>query len=159
MYVWVVFAHVASVLGLMLAHGVHVTAMFAMRREPDPERMLTFFNDLPKTTVVRILLAAVVISGATAAFMGSWWGSGWIWASLVLLAFISIAMWRVGGAFIGLVEEAATLAVEARSSEPMDPSAQARYDAARGGWQTAGMTVLGLGGVGAILWLMMFKPF
>ena len=47
MYPWVVFVHVASILAFMLAHGVHMTAMWAMRREPDPERMLTFFNDVP----------------------------------------------------------------------------------------------------------------
>src|SRR4026207_466018 len=97
MYEWVVFVHVASVLAFMLAHGVHVTAMWAMRREPDPERMLTFFNDLPVAMGLRVLLAMVVLSGATAGVMGSWWGSGWIWTSLVLLAFIAVAMWRLGG--------------------------------------------------------------
>ena len=69
MYPWVVFAHVASVLVFMMAHGVHVTAMWAMRREPDPEQMLTFFNDMPTTTGLRVILAVVVVSGAIAGFM------------------------------------------------------------------------------------------
>jgi hypothetical protein len=159
MYQWVVFAHVASVLAFMLAHGVHMTAMWAMRGEPDPERMLTFFNDVPTATVLRILLAVVVASGATAGFMGSWWGSGWIWASLILLTVIAVAMWRFGGGFFGLVQEAAEAAVAARSADPSNRGPQAAYDAARHSWHTIGMSVLGIGGVAVILWLMMFKPF
>ncbi len=159
MYEWVVFVHVASVLAFMLAHGIHMTAMWAMRGEPDPERMLTFFNDVPTATVLRILLGVVVLSGATAGFMGSWWGSGWIWTSLLLLAIISVVMWRFGGGFFGLVQEAAEAAIAARTDDPSNPAPQAAYDAARRSWHTIGMSVLGLGGVAVILWLMMFKPF
>jgi hypothetical protein len=159
MYQWVVFVHVASVLAFMLGHGIHMTAMWAMRREPDPELMLTFFNDMPTTRGLRILLAVVVLSGATAGFMGSWWGSGWIWISLALLALIGVLMWQFGGGFFGLVGEAARAAVAARTEEPSNPAPQAAYDAARRGWQTPGMTVIGLGGLAVILWLMMFKPF
>ena len=158
MYQLVVFVHVASILAFMLAHGVHVTAMWAMRREPDPERMLSFFNDLPKPTGLRILLVVVVLSGATAGFMGSWWASGWIWTSLALLAVIAVAMWWYGGAFYSGVEEAAG-AVVAGTADPPDPLLRAAYDAARHSWQTPGLTVIGLGGVAVILWLMMFKPF
>ena len=156
---WVVFIHVASVLAFMLAHGVHMTAMWAMRREPDPERMLTFFNDLPTTRGLRVILLAVVLSGALAGFMGSWWGRGWIWASLALLAFIAVAMWRFGGAYFSLLEETAGAAVAARSEEPSRAASQAAYDAARRSWHTPGLSIIGLGGLALILWLMMFKPF
>ena len=159
MYEWVVFVHVASILAFMLAHGIHMTAMWAMRGEPDPERMLTFFNDVPTATVLRILLGVVVLSGATAGFMGSWWGSGWIWASLVLLAVIAVAMWRFGGEYFGLVQEAAEAAIAARIGDPSNSAPQAAYNTARRSWQPIGMSVLGLGGVAVILWLMMFKPF
>lgn len=159
MYEWVVFVHVASILAFMLAHGVHMTAMWAMRDEPDPERMLTFFNDVPTATGLRILLGVVVLSGATAGFMGSWWGSGWMWASLFLLAVIAVAMWRFGGEYFGLVQGAAEAAVAARTVDPSNRGPQDAYDAARRSWHTIGMSVLGLGGLAIILWLMMFKPF
>lgn len=159
MYQWVVFAHVASVLAFMLAHGIHVTVMWAMRAEPDPERSMTFFNDLPKATGLRVLLALVVVTGATAGFMGSWWSSGWIWASLILLTVIAIAMWQYGGGYFGLVEQAAMAAIAARDTNPANAGPQAAFDAARRSWQTIGMSVLGLGGLAVILWLMMFKPF
>lgn len=159
MYEWVVFIHVASVLAFMLAHGVHVTGMWAFRREPDPERALTFFNDMPTTIWLRVPLAVVIASGAVAGFLGSWWGEGWIWASLALLVAIAVAMWRYGGGYFGLVQEAAEAAIEARTTDPGNPGAQAAYDAARRSWHTPAMTVLGLGGAAVILALMMFKPF
>ena len=159
MYEWVVFAHVASVLAFMLAHGIHVTVMWAMRREPDPERAMTFFNDLSVATGLRILLAVVVVTGAIAGFMGSWWSSGWIWTSLVLLAVIAVAMWRFGGEYFSLIEEAALAAIAARNTDPANQAPQAAFDAARRSWHTIGLSILGLGGVAVILWLMMFKPF
>ncbi|HEV8252023.1 MAG TPA: hypothetical protein VGQ66_01455 [Candidatus Limnocylindria bacterium] len=159
MYELVVFVHVASVLAFMLAHGVHVVAMWAFRGEPDPERALTFFNDLPNVTWVRILLFVAVGTGVLAGFMGSWWTSGWIWTSLAVLVAIWVAMWRYGGSFIGLVEEAATASIAARTEESANPGSQAAYDAARRSWQPIGMSVVGFGGLAVILWLMMFKPF
>jgi uncharacterized membrane protein len=133
--------------------------MWAFRREADPERALTFFNDLPTVTGLRALLALVVVSGAIAGLMGSWWGSGWIWASLALLAAIAGAMWRFGGGYFGLVQEAAEAAIGARGADPPEAAPLAAYDTARGSWQPMGMSVIGLGGVAVILWLMMFKPF
>jgi small-conductance mechanosensitive channel len=159
MYEWVLFVHVASVLAFMLAHGIHVTVMWAMRREADPERSMTFFNALPTATGLRIVLVVVVVTGTIAAFMGSWWGSGWIWASLLLLTVIAVGMWRFGGAYFGLVENAATAAIAARNTDPTNPAPQAAFDMARRSWHTIGMSVLGLGGIAVILWLMMFKPF
>jgi hypothetical protein len=75
------------------------------------------------------------------------------------LAVIAVAMWRFGGEYFGLVGEAARFAIEARSADPPNPASMAAYDAARGSWHTMAMSVLGLGGIALILWLMMFKPF
>jgi hypothetical protein len=156
---WVVFLHVASVLAFMLGHGVQVTGMWAMRAEADPARMLTFFNDMPNVRGLRILLSLVIVTGVAAGFLRDRWGEGWIWASLLILAAIWLAMWRFGGAFYGMTSEAAEAAVEARGQAPSDPGPHAAYDAARRSWHTIGLTVAGVGGVTVILWLMVFKPF
>jgi hypothetical protein len=39
MYNWLVFLHVVSALGFMMAHGVSVSVAFALRRERHPERV------------------------------------------------------------------------------------------------------------------------
>ncbi|MEX1156772.1 MAG: hypothetical protein WED12_06345 [Chloroflexota bacterium] len=156
---WVVFLHVASVLAFMLAHGVHISAMWAMRAEPDPERMLTFFNIVPTVRSLRALLGAVIATGVAAGFLAESWDQLWIWASLLLLAGISVVMWLFGGTYYGLMQQAAEAAVAARSAEPPDPAPQAAYDAVRGSWHTVGVSAVGVAGLALILWLMMFKPF
>jgi hypothetical protein len=156
---WLVLAHVAAVLGLMLAHGVHTTVMWRFRREPDPERALAFFEVVPRTTLIRALLAAIVLTGVAAGFARSWWGEGWIWTSLVLLAVIAEAMRRWGGGYFGLIQAAAEKAIAARAADPAASAWQAEYDVARLSWHPAGVSAIGLGGLVLILWLMMFKPF
>ena len=159
MYEWLILLHVAAVLAFMLAHGVHISAMWRMRAEPDPVVSSTLLNVVPSAVVLRILLAVIVGTGVLAGFMGSWWTRGWIWTSLAVLVVIWVAMWRYAGAYYGLVEDAAARAIEARGSDATDATAQREFDAARRGWQTMAMTVVGFGGVAVILWLMMFKPF
>jgi hypothetical protein len=39
MYNWLVFLHVVSALGFMMAHGVSVSVAFALRRERHSERV------------------------------------------------------------------------------------------------------------------------
>jgi hypothetical protein len=159
MYEWLIFLHVAAVLAFMVAHGAHITAMWRMRAEADPAVSLTLLDAVPPMPPLRILLAVVVGSGVVAAFMGAWWSRGWIWTSLAVLAVIWLAMWRYAGPYYGSVLEAARRAIEARASDATDAAAQGEFDAARAGWRTIGMTVIGFGGLSVILWLMMFKPF
>lgn len=155
---WVVFLHVASVLGFMLGHGGSVIAMWQLRWEADPQRTLNLLNAEPNVPL-RILLGVVVLTGVLAGFTGSSWGQAWIWISIVLLALIAVAMWRWGGPYYGLVEDAASRAVAARADPGGGTEAQHDFDAARHAWHPIGMTVIGLGGTAVILWLMMFKPF
>ena len=156
---WLVLTHVAAVLGLMLAHGVHATVMWRFRGEPDPERALAFFEVVPSTALIRTLLAVVVLTGGAAAYARSSWGQGWIWTSLVLLAAIAEAMRRWGGGYYGLVQAAAEKAIADRAVDPGSSVWQAEYDAARSSWHVIGVSVIGLGGLVIILWLMMLKPF
>jgi hypothetical protein len=41
---WVLFLHLAAVLGFMLAHEVQVTVMWRVRAEPDPEKQEWLFQ-------------------------------------------------------------------------------------------------------------------
>jgi len=159
MYEWLIFAHVAAVLGFMLAHGVHVAVMWKMRQEADPQLSMTLFNVLPHLTLLRVLLGLVVLTGVVAGFVGSWWGRGWMWLSLAILTVIAVAMYRYAGPYYGLIERGATTLIEASDDPTGQAEARRAFDAARGSWHPIGMMVIGLGGTAVILWLMMFKPF
>jgi hypothetical protein len=159
MYQWLLFLHIGSVFGFLLAHGIHVTIMWRWRQAEDPELGLTLFNGLPQVTLTRILLATVVASGIILGFLGDWWRQGWMWFSLFLLVLMWAAMYRWGGGYFGLMGAAAEQAVEERQSGSGATESMAAYRATRLGWQPIGMMALGIGGLAAILWLMIFKPF
>lgn len=158
---WVLYLHLLSVLLFMLAHGVHVQVMWRLRTTDDPDKSLTLFESLPDLLVMRVLLAGVVVTGFVSAFLiPAFFGQWWMWISLAILLGITLVMRRWGGAYYGVVEDAATRAIEARRAPDADGSAvAARFATERATWHFAGVSAIGIGGVAVILWLMVFKPF
>ena len=157
MYHWLLFLHVATVLGFMLAHGVQVTVMLKQRSEADPERNLALFEILPDVLLLRVLVVSVVATGfllVAALSLGPMVGVALIGPARADLA----AMYRFGGAYYTLLEEAAARAVEARGTA-LEAEAAAAFARARRAWHPAALAVTGLGGITVILWLMVFKPF
>lgn len=117
MYAWVIFLHVLAALVFMLAHGGQAAGMLRFRGEEDPERSLALFNAVPDLLVLRVLLAVVVISGLLAGAMGGWLSEGWMWASLIVLGAVTLAMRRWGAGYYTLIEKAATRVIAERDGE------------------------------------------
>jgi hypothetical protein len=159
MYQWLLFLHIGSVLVFMLLHGVQVTVTWKKRWEPDPDRNQALFEALPSgVRTLRLPFAAVVASGLIlVAFLGIWthW---WIWLSLLVLGVIWLTMWRWGAGYYNSIQAAAEQAVASRGT-PDESQAAAAFRAERLSWRVPAMTVVGFGGIAAILWLMVFKPF
>jgi hypothetical protein len=158
-YQWFLFLHIGSVFALLMAHGIHVTIMWKWRQEPDPEQGLTLFNGVPQIHATRALLLAVIASGLVLGFAGDWWRQAWMWVSLAILAAMWAAMYLWGGTYYGLVGDAARQAVDERSDGSGSTAAMTAYQATRLGWQPVGLMAVGIGGLAAVLWLMIFKPF
>jgi len=155
---WLLFLHVATVLAFMLGHGLQVGVMWRQREEPDPRRNLAFFEVLPSSLPLRILGASVILSGLLLTAAMSLWDRAWIWLSIGALAAIWVVMWRYGGLYYDAIETAGARAIEAEGTAD-EPSARAAWDRARLGPEPAVLTIVGVGGLLAILWLMMFRPF
>jgi hypothetical protein len=132
--------------------------MWKWREAEDPALGLTLFNGVPGVRLTRLLLVAVIVTGLALAALGSWWGDLWMWLSLVALAVMWLVMWRWGGEYFGLVQQAAERAIEANDRGSAGGALEA-YRAARLGWQPRAMMFVGVGGLGVVLWLMIFKPF
>ena len=158
MYQWLLFLHIGSALAFMLAHGVQVAVILRQRSEPDPERNLALFEVLPPVEPLRILIAAVVVTGVLLVINLSLWNKAWIWLSLGLLVAIWIAMVRLGGGYYNQIEGAATAAIEARGTTG-ESDALAAFARARQSPSSLWLALTGLGGVAIILWLMVFRPF
>lgn len=159
---WLLFGHLAAVLLFMLAHGVHVQVMWRMRTEADPRRIEWLFHPLPSTRLLQALLAAIIVSGLAAGFVTPWWRQWWMWIALALLLGMTWVMRRYGAGYFELIERAALASIAADDAE-VDPAlrtaTRAEFDRIRLGWHPLGVSVIGLGGLAAILWLMIFKPF
>lgn len=159
MYNWLVWLHVLFSLLLMLTHGVHAAAMLAFRKERDPERSLTFFNIVPDIRYVRYVTVLMALPGLAAAFVLPWWKQGWPWASAGIFVVVSVVMYQYGAGYFGLIQEAAEGLIAAQKAGKGIEEARGRFEAARTAPHTLVVSIVGIVGLAAILWLMRFKPF
>lgn len=158
-YPWIVYLHLLAAFVYMLVHGVEAAVMWHFRRESDPERSLTFFNSLPRLTLLRVIFVWLLVSGLAAGFMLPWWRQGWMWASLGILILMGVLMNRFGNAYFDLIARTAGGAIHEKNHETSNHTGMQAFQKARHAWHPIGVTAIGLVGLGLILWLMMFKPF
>lgn len=164
MYQWLVFTHVLGVFGFLLAHGASAAVAFKVRGEREVARVRALL-DLSRgaAAVSNASLLVLLAAGIAAGFIGSWWGSGWIWAALGLLVLISVAMLGVGSPPLQRVRQLVGEVgprgpkgdPETSSAIPTDQQLAVALSAVHP-WL---MTVIGGVGLALILWLMLFKPF
>jgi hypothetical protein len=159
MYNWLVFLHIFFAFLFMLAHGVHAAAMLSFRAESDPERSLTHFTIVPAPTLIRVLTVLMGLPAIVAAFLSSWWSRGWVWASIGVFLGISFVMVKYGAGYYSLIERAAMDAIEAKKTNTNLAVALKKFDDARRSPQAIIVSIVGIGGLAIILWLMRFKPF
>lgn len=162
MYPWLVFLHVLGAFAFVMAHGVSATVVFRLRRETQRERIAALL-DL-STVYLNAMYGALMLLiavGIVAGFVGNWWGRGWIWAALVLLVVLMVAMTFMGTQAFGRLRKAAGLPYFAhmRPQPPTAPASDEEIAARAAALNPIPISVVGFGGLALILWLMMFKPF
>lgn len=164
MYSWVVFLHVLASMSFMLAHGGTTVMTLMLKKQRDSERMRALLDLSGRSQpALGATLLLVVLSGIAAGIMGRWWGTGWIWTSLIILIGISFYMMSVSGSQYHQLRKVLGLPYFERSQNKMVPglppaSIEEIYQA-QSGLQPGRLTTVGLGGTAMILWLMIFKPF
>jgi hypothetical protein len=162
LYNWIVYVHVASALGFVMAHGVSASVAFALRRERTPERVRALLElSANSYGVMYLSLLLLSVSGLLAGFVGQWWGQGWIWASLGVLIAIGAAMSVLGSRLYSGARKAAGLPYfeSGKRHPPLEPAGAAEIEARLAQGNPLLLTAIGLGGLLVIVWLMMFKPF
>lgn len=162
MYRWLIFLHVASLLGFLVAHGVSISVAFALTRERNAERMRALLElSANSYRGMYLALLTLLLTGVVAGFIGRWWRAGWMWLSLLLLIAITILMSRWGGNIYGQARKVAGLPYFERGKpQPaLAPGSPEEVEAALARANPRLLAVIGYGGILVILWLMMFKPF
>jgi 4-hydroxybenzoate polyprenyltransferase len=142
MYRWIVFLHIASVLGLLLVHPV--TIAFHLKEERNDTRIRELLEVSERASILRwVFFGLTLATGVVLGFMGSFWGSLWIWAALVTFVVIAVVMNLYGGRTIDRIADTRDDAEMERLLTRFRPGI---------------LAVTGTGGLLLILYLMLFKP-
>lgn len=152
MYRWWVFIHIAGVLLFLTAHGASVAVTFRLRSERDPVRVNALLS-LSSAWIIPtyVSLGLLLLGGVVAGFVGRWWGTGWIWTSLVLLLVTIAVMYLMGTRFFRRIGAAAQARMAGRAGEDLEVLLTSGH--------LVGVAVLGFAVLAVITYLMIFKPF
>lgn len=154
MYRWWVFVHLVGVFAFLAAHGVSMGVLFRLRKERDPAKVNELLQmSASSTRAFYPALGILLLGGIVAGFLGHWWSQAWIWAAIVVLILVTMAMYAMATPyyrrirFVAQAMEGGSQAVTGQQFDEILRSPRPNVIA----W---------IGGVGllAILYLMMFKP-
>lgn len=162
MYQLVIFIHVIGVFAFLLAHGASNAVAFQLKREQNMEHVRALLKLSPSTFgMMWIGLLLILLSGIIGGFMQNWWGQLWIWASLVLLIAIIVAMSVYSAPYYNQLRKAAGLPYMVKGK--MQPIETAVSDDALAQLLNSPRalysSLIGWAGLLLILALMMYKPF
>lgn len=154
LYQWWVFVHLVGVFGFLGAHGVSMSVSFRLRKETDPARV----NEMLQSSAASSrwmygFLMVLLIGGIAAAFKGHLWSTAWIWISIGILVLVTVVMQAVGSPYyrkVRLIARAMSGGSQAVTAEQFGEVLRSRRPNV--------VTVVGIVGLGAILYLMLFQP-
>lgn len=154
MYRWWVYLHLLGVLGFAISHGVSVAVTFHLRKERDPVKVQALLGlSSASLTGFYPSLALLVAGGVGAGFQGRWWGYGWIWWSIAILALVTVAMYAMAKPHFSRIRFVTDAMVG--GSQAVSPEEYGEALRAPRGLVIAG---IGFAGLVLILFLMLFKP-
>lgn len=154
MYQWWVFLHLLGVFGFLVAHGVSVAVTFRVRSERDPARVEALLQiSSASISAFYVSLGVLLVGGIVAAFDGNLWGYGWIWASLVTLTVVLVAMYVMARPYYRRIRFVAS--AMAQGSQAVSPEQFVGMLRSR---RPLTIAAIGFTGLVVILYLMLFKP-
>ena len=158
MYNWVVFLHVTVIFVFLIQHAAEIIVTFKLREQKQPEEIFATYSFLfnNNTRNLRITYSLIILTGAVAGFMSTWWKQGWMWTALGVMVLIWVAMYRFGRNYLTAVDGITEQALKDKD----DKSAIEKFrEDLKSRREPEIMTVISAIGMLIILWLMMFKPF
>jgi hypothetical protein len=122
-----ILIHVLAALVFVIAHAVSAVAMFQVRGQSDRAVLTATLNRSSKAKIVAyIALVVLLVAGVILGFVGSSWGSLWIWVSLVLLVVVGWAMMPFAATPMSGVR--AALGIQVGKPKPGEPPAAPKSD-------------------------------
>jgi hypothetical protein len=162
LYPWIVIGHVFFVIVAFGAHGTSAFAMFQARRETDRARLAAVL-DLSGTSLATagVGLIVALLLGIGAAVMGGHFGRLWPWAAIGVVILTFGVMTPVGANPMTDLRKA--LGLPGRGDKPGAPPRQPGTDeevqAAQARLRPTLLSIVGIGALAILVWLMEAKPF
>ena len=142
MYQWIVFVHIASVLGLLLVHPV--TVAFHLKEERNDVRIRELLEVSEAASTLRwTFFGLTIATGILLGVMSGSWGTAWFVASLAIFVAIGLVMNVYGGRTIDRIA---------------DTKDDAEMERLLSRFQPMILAVTGTVGLLLVLYLMLFKP-
>jgi hypothetical protein len=146
------FVHLGGLLMFVAGHGTSAVAGMRLRQEREPARMSALLDASAAARGSTYAgMALLGTGGLVDAFLGHWWSAGWVWTSIAV--FLTMAGILVALA-IPYYRRLRLAVARARSS-----SEDQEIDRLAASPVPVLILAVGLVGLAAILWLMVFKPF
>ncbi len=162
MYQWIVLLHIAGAFIFVLSHGVAVYVAFELPKQRDSRRIMAIL-DLSSASLNGLYLGLLLllVGGIWAGIDGQHFGRLWIWAALVVLVAIVVAMYAIATPYFKRLRLALGQRVMGMAKDAPDPAplTEAEILAIAAQPPAVLLSAVGLGGLLIILWLMVLKPF
>jgi hypothetical protein len=162
MYQWIVLLHIVGAFVFVLSHGVAVYMAFELPKQRDSRR-ITALLDLSSASLngLYVGLLLLLVGGVWAGIDGQHFNRLWIWAALVVLVAIVVAMYAIATPYFKRLRLALGQRVMGMAKDAPDPVplAEAEILAIAAKPPAVLLSAVGVGGLLIILWLMVLKPF
>jgi amino acid transporter len=151
---WILLAHIASTFLFLAMHGVSMVVLYRIRGERDRERIMTLVTLSGATTLpMYIALLLIAISGVLAALQLDSFTHWWVWVAIAILVATIGLMTAVAKPYFAKVK----LACQVRPTGVPRTSDEELAEIL-GGPTAHVITAIGVIGLVAILYLMIFTP-
>jgi hypothetical protein len=157
---WIVILHILGAFTFVLAHGVSAFVAFRIRSERDPARIASLLEFSSSSLGVMYSgFMVLLIAGIVAGLVEGW--RLWMWAAIVVLFAVAVAMYVLATQYYANVRRAVGLSA---SNDPKDapPPVPANPEALAALLDTRRPEVIaavGGAGLAVLVWLMVAKPF
>ena len=160
----VVWVHIFGVFVFLLAHGASAMSAFQLKTERRRERVAALLELSAFASFgMSLALMVVLITAFVMAWLGQWFGALWFWVALIVFFALSFVMTPFATYPYSTARRSMGLKgprmVSAKGKAPLPAMSDEELDKTLARVNPWALTGVGLGGIGLLQWLMMFKPF
>jgi len=153
-YQWILLLHIVSVLALLGTHGTSMVVLYRIRAERDRKKIFDLISLSGETTIpMYVSIGAIVVTGILLGVKLRVFSHWWVWLAIVLLVAIVGLMTAIAKPYFKRVKAAC----EVRPSGVPRVSDEELGDILRSPSAHV-ITAIGVIGLVAILYLMVFQP-